>query len=379
MAEIRPLMALGLMSGTSMDGIDAALVRTDGKTIFELGPALTIHYDGIFQNRIRRQLGRDPERGNDEVRSLIRDLTLRHAEAVTALLKKAGIEPDRVDVIGFHGHTVLHRPKDGVTRQIGDGRLLAATTGIPVVADFRRRDVEEGGQGAPLAALYHAAHARDLAKPVAVLNIGGVANVTWIGENGAILAFDTGPGNALIDDWAIKTIGRPMDEGGRLARAGRVDERALAALLADPYFDQPPPKSLDRNHFDPAPVSGLAPADGAATLVRFTAEAVARAQAHFPTPPRRWLVCGGGRHNDDLMRAIREALNAPVDPVEAVGWRGDSLEAEAFAFLAVRSLFGLPLSLPMTTGVKAPTRGGTYFPAPGRAHPAGIAMPSGVG
>lgn len=367
-------MALGLMSGTSMDGVDAALIRTDGETIFELGPALTIRYDGIFQNRIRRQLGRDPERGDDEARALARDLTLRHVEAVTALLEKAGIEPGRVDVIGFHGHTVLHRPKDGITRQIGDGQLLAEATGIPVVADFRCRDVEKGGQGAPLAALYHAAHARNLLKPVAVLNLGGVANVTWIGDDGAILAFDTGPGNALIDDWAIKTIGRPMDEDGRLARAGQVDERVLAILLADAYFDRQPPKSLDRNHFDSAPLAGLAAADGAATLVRFTAEAVARARVHLPTPPGRWLICGGGRHNGQIMEAIREVLGAPVDPVDAVGWRGDSLEAEAFAFLAVRSLFGLPLTLPTTTGVRAPTRGGTYFPVPGRARPAGIAV-----
>lgn len=374
MTNSRPLMALGLMSGTSMDGVDAALIRTDGETIFELGPALTIRYDGIFQNRIRRQLGRDPECGDDEARALARDLTLRHVEAVTALLEKTGIEPGRVDVIGFHGHTVLHRPKDGITRQIGDGQLLAEATGIPVVADFRCRDVEKGGQGAPLAALYHAAHARDLLKPVAVLNLGGVANVTWIGDDGAILAFDTGPGNALIDDWAIKTIGRPMDEDGRLARAGQVDERVLAILLADAYFDRQPPKSLDRNHFDSAPLARLAAADGAATLVRFTAEAVARARVHLPTPPGRWLICGGGRHNGQIMEAIREVLGAPVDPVDAVGWRGDSLEAEAFAFLAVRSLFGLPLTLPTTTGVRAPTRGGTYFPVPGRARPAGIAV-----
>lgn len=374
MAKIRPLMALGLMSGTSMDGVDAALVRTDGETLFEFGPALTIRYDGVFQSRLRRQLGRKPDHSDEETQAVAGDLTERHADAVAALLRKAGLDRRDVDVIGFHGHTILHRPKEGITWQIGDGRLLAETTGIPVVADFRRRDVEEGGQGAPLASLYHAARARDLAKPVAVLNLGGVANVTWIGENGAILAFDTGPGNALIDDWVIKAIGRSMDEDGRLARAGQVDKQVLAALLADAYFDQRPPKSLDRNHFNAAPVAGLAAADGAATLVCFTAEAVARARLHFPAQPRRWLICGGGRHNGHLMRAIREALGGLVDPVEAVGWRGDSLEAEAFAFLAVRTLFGLPLSLPMTTGVRAPTCGGTYFPAPGRAHPVGIAV-----
>ncbi len=354
----RRFRALGLMSGTSMDGVDAALIETDGARVFAHGAARTDAYDGAFRDLLRGAKGREPGPADG---ALIRDLTERHAESVRRLLAEAGLSPAQVDVIGFHGHTVLHDPGRRITRQIGDGRLLAELTGISVVNDFRARDVAGGGEGAPLAPLYHAAQAADLERPLAVLNIGGVANVTWLGGAGEIVAFDTGPGNALLDDWVRRAIGRAMDEDGRLARAGRVNEAALAGLLADPYFHRPPPKSLDRDHFaamTARAVKELSPADGAATLARFTAESVVRARAHFPAPPRRWLVCGGGRKNSYLMAVLAAVLGEDIAPVEAVGWRGDALEAEAFAFLAVRSLKGLPLSLPSTTGVPAPCTGG---------------------
>jgi anhydro-N-acetylmuramic acid kinase len=226
--------------------------------------------------------------------------------------------------------------------------------------------VAEGGEGAPLAPLYHAARAEGLVRPLVVLNLGGVANVTWIDE-GALLAFDTGPGNALLDDFARRTIGRAMDEDGRLARAGRPNRKLLDAWLADEYFQRTPPKSLDRDHFARALADArtLSPAVGAATLARFTAEAVRLARAHFPAPARRWLVAGGGRRNGYLMDGLRATLGGTVEAVEAVGWRGDFVEAEAFAFLAVRSLRALPLSLPSTTGVRAPCTGGTRY-LPGR-------------
>ncbi len=352
--------ALGLMSGTSLDGLDAALIRSDGRARVEAGPRLTRPYDEAFRGRLRALLG---EKG--PVDELERELTLKHAEAVRELLAQADMAPAEVRVVGFHGHTLWHRPEAGRTRQIGDGALLAAETGIDVVCDFRARDLAEGGQGAPLAPLYHAALAAGLAKPLAVLNLGGVANLTWIGpDGGEILAFDTGPGNALLDDWAARHTGRPLDADGALARAGRVDEAALAALLDHPYFDRPPPKSLDRDAFDPAPVEGLSPADGAATLTAFSAAAVARALDRLPVPPRRWLVTGGGRHNPALMAALAARLEAPVAPVEAVGWDGDALEAQAFAYLALRSLEGLALSLPGTTGVARPMPGGVVHRAP---------------
>ncbi len=353
------LWALGLMSGTSLDGIDAALICSDGRGRVDAGPRLTVPYDEAFRARLRGVLGAANPAPDPVVDSVERELTLRHAEAVGRLLGRGAMVPGAVTVIGFHGHTILHEPVQGRTRQIGDGALLAARTGIDVVCDFRARDMAEGGQGAPLAPLYHAALAAELDKPLAVLNLGGVANVTWIGAaEDEIRAFDTGPGNALIDDWAERRCGRPIDRDGALARAGRADEKALAALLDHPYFERRPPKSLDRDGFDPAPVERLSPADGAATLTAFTAAAVARALEHLPAAPGRWLVTGGGRHNPALMAALTSRLAAPVAPVEAVGWDGDALEAQAFAYLALRALEGLALSLPGTTGVARAMPGG---------------------
>lgn len=366
MAKTRVLTALGLMSGTSMDGIDAAVVRTDGECLSSLGPWTGIAYDPIFRERLRGALGRRPDPVSVADRSLADELTQRHADVVRRLLVEARLDAGEIDVVGFHGHTVFHDPRNGVTCQIGDGEVLAAAIGIPVVCDFRAADVAAGGEGAPFAPLFHRALAEPLEKPIAILNLGGVGNVTWIGSDGATIAFDTGPGNAMIDDWTRATIGRPMDEDGRLARAGTIERKALARLLEDTYFARPGPKSLDREHFDASPVGGLSPADGAATLTRFTAESVAFARAHFPAPPSRWLVTGGGRKNSHLMTAIRHAVGAPVDPVEAVGWEGDAIEAQAFAYLAVRSVHGMALSLPTTTGVSAPMPGGVLHPAPGR-------------
>lgn len=356
-----PVLAVGLMSGTSMDGIDAALLRTDGEAVVEPLGALTAGYDAGLRERLREVLG-STERTQD-LDAVERDLTDAHAHLVRELLAREGIEPGAVRILGFHGHTVLHRPEEGRTWQIGDAPLLARETGIDVVADLRGADVAAGGQGAPLAPAFHAALAAGLDKPVAFLNIGGVANVTWIGTEGETIAFDTGPGNALIDDWMRDRRDRPVDTDGRLAREGRVDRGILATLLGNPYFDAPPPKSLDRDDFDASELHALGDADGAATLTAFTADAVGRAVDHLPAAPRRWIVCGGGRHNPVLMHFLADRLAAPVDPVEEIGWDGDPIEAQAFAYLAVRSLRGLPISWPGTTGVPAPQRGGKFVPA----------------
>jgi anhydro-N-acetylmuramic acid kinase len=356
-----PLRALGMMSGTSLDGVDAALLITDGRAVQETGPWLTRPYDTATRDAIRATLG-----GGGDVARAERALTLAHAEVVESLLAEAGLSPADIDVVGFHGQTIEHAPAERRTRQIGDGALLARTVGIDVLCDFRSADVAAGGEGAPLAPLYHAALAAQLERPVAVLNLGGVANVTWIGD-GDPIAFDTGPASALIDDWVRRHTGAAMDTDGALAAAGVVNRAALDALRADPFFARPPPKSLDRDHFAAVAetnLNGLSLADGAATLVAFTAATVAACRRHLPAPPRRWLVSGGGRHNPVLMEALARALEAPVAPVEAVGWSGDALEAQAFAFLAVRGLRGLPLSLPTTTGVPRPLTGGRLFPAP---------------
>ncbi|MGF1630043.1 MAG: anhydro-N-acetylmuramic acid kinase [Kiloniellaceae bacterium] len=352
--------AVGLMSGTSMDGIDAALIRSDGGGTVIAGGFLSLPYDAEMRRRLRSVLG-----GKGPVAEVERELTLRHAAAVRGLLAQAGVAAAAVRVIGFHGHTILHRPQERRTWQIGDGALLAAETGIDVVADLRSNDVSLGGEGAPLVPLYQAALAAGLARPLAVVNIGGVANVTWIGEaENEVLAFDTGPGNALINDWVEQHGGEPLDRDGALACAGRVAETVLAGLLDNGYFDRKPPKSLDRDDFSAAPAGGLSLQDGAATLTAFTAATIAKAAVHFPASVGRWLVTGGGRHNPTLMAALAARLGVPVEPVEAVGWRGDALEAEAFAYLALRSLAGLPLTLPTTTGISRPASGGSLHKAP---------------
>ncbi|MFT5438694.1 MAG: anhydro-N-acetylmuramic acid kinase [Alphaproteobacteria bacterium] len=352
------VLGLGLMSGTSMDGIDVALVWTDGRNFVEPGESFAVSYDASLREAIRTALG-----GMGPVAEVERRLTEAHISAVHSLLDKAGLRPEEITVIGFHGHTILHRPEERRTWQIGDSGLLAQATGIDVIGDMRMADVAAGGQGAPLVPLYHAALAASLGKPVAVLNIGGVANVTWLGEGpDDILAFDTGPGGALLDEWAEKNLGEPYDESGRLAVAGTLDEAVLAQLMQNPYFDRAPPKSLDRIDFDGGPVGHLSAEDGAATLVAFTCHAAAQATRHFPSPVRRWIVTGGGRHNPVIMSGLAARIGLPVDPVERLGWDGDALEAQAFAYLAVRSLRGLALTLPGTTGVAEPLTGGRLYP-----------------
>ncbi|MBV8169653.1 MAG: anhydro-N-acetylmuramic acid kinase [Alphaproteobacteria bacterium] len=356
------MLAIGLMSGTSLDGIDAALIETDGERVFATGAALTAPYAPALRERVRALLGGAPP---DRVAPVEADLTDAHAAAVEALLARSGTPKSAIGVVGFHGHTIDHAPAEGRTWQIGDGARLARALGLTVVADFRSADVAAGGEGAPLAPLFHAALAHGLERPLAVLNLGGVGNVTWIGPgdgaDGDLLAFDTGPGNALLDDWVRRHTGALYDADGATARAGQVRPAVVDALLAHPYFARRPPKSLDRNTFAALALDGLSVADGAATLVACTAATVAAARDPMPAAPARWIVCGGGRRNPAIMDALRSRLGVAVDPAEAVGWDGDALEAQAFGFLAVRALRGLPLSVPGTTGVRVPTPGGRRF------------------
>ncbi len=347
--------AIGLMSGTSMDGVDAALIRTDGEAMVEPGPWLSTPYPAALRAALHGLLG--AEQADDESRTIEAAVTAHHADAVDILLKEDCITNSKIDVIGFHGHTITHRPERRFTWQLGDAAALAAALGRDVVADFRQADVAAGGQGAPLAPLYHRALAADLEGPVAVLNIGGVANVTWIGPN-ATIAFDTGPGNALIDDWVARHGRGAFDASGAFAAAGLAEPYILTKLFDAPYFKQSPPKSLDRQDFGIESLSELNFEDGAATLTALTVAGAMAARDHFPAPAIRWLVTGGGRHNAYMMRLLAAGLAAPVAPVEQVGWQGDALEAQAFGYLAVRALRGLPLSLPTTTGVPEPLTGG---------------------
>ena len=367
MAQISKV--IGLMSGTSLDGVDAALLETDGETVARPGPGRTVPYYTPTRALLRAAL--DDARGVAEgapvpqsIREAERRLTQVHAEAVKALLAKAGLAAGDVALLGFHGQTILHRPERRWTWQIGDGAALARATGIDVVNDFRSADVKAGGQGAPLMPLYHAVMAREagLAEPVVVVNIGGVAQVTYI-KGDYVLAFDTGPGNAPIDDWMHRHSGRPVDEDGAFAATGKVNDAALTKMLANPFFERIPPKSLDRMDFGMGAVEQLSPADGAATLTAFTAASLARAREHFPDPAATWIVSGGGRHNKTLMAMLRARVNAPVISAEDAGWDGDALEAQGFAYLAMRAKLGLPLSLPTTTGVQQPIAGGKYHKA----------------
>lgn len=359
------MVAIGLMSGTSRDGIDAALIRTDGEGLVE---PLAFHgtaYSEGFRVRLAevcaRAMTMDEPTFEPLIDSVETELTQAHVEAVSDLLARAGWQAQNVDVIGFHGHTVAHKPDRGWTWQIGDADGLAGAFGIPVVADLRSADVGAGGQGAPLLPVYHRALAADLDKPVAVLNLGGVANITYIGADGSLVAFDTGMASGLIDNWMQMEGGKPFDEDGGTAAAGRVDQTVLTAMLDHPFFDMPPPKSIDREDFTLQPVRGLSLADGAATLTAFTAHSVELALRQLPARPTALYVAGGGRHNATLMRMLGEVTGVAVKSVDGLGWNGDAIEAEGFAYMAVRSLKDLPISFPGTTGVPEPMTGGELF------------------
>jgi anhydro-N-acetylmuramic acid kinase len=361
--------ALGLMSGTSMDGIDVALLETDGEHVLQQGPAAGFPYPAEVRAQLRNGLStaRTLQSRNDrpgELATLERRLTELNAEAATRFLSANGIAPGSIDVIGYHGQTVLHDASRAMTVQLGDGGLLAERTGVRVVYDMRAADVAAGGQGAPLVPVYHEALALQLTElPVAFANIGGVGNVTWIGEGGRLIAFDTGPGNALIDDWMMAHSGVAHDDGGATAARGKVDEGVLTALLTHDYFGLPPPKSLDRNAFSLGEVEGLSLEDGAATLTAFTASTMAKAREHMPREPKTWIVCGGGRKNRTLMSMLAEHVHNAVVPVEMLGLDGDFIEAQAWAYLAVRCLRKLPITFPDTTGVSQPMTGGVVVAA----------------
>ena len=358
--------AIGLMSGTSMDGVDVALIETDGEAEIRFGPEGFEPYGDSERALLRAALAEasdlDDRTARPGVLARVEQMvTDRHAEAVEAFLTRHGIARSSIGLVGFHGQTVLHRPKRRLTMQIGDGQALAVRLGLPVVYDFRAADIAAGGEGAPIAPVYHRAlvAAVQMTGPVALLNIGGVANVTFITATANDpIACDTGPGNALIDDLMLARTGRPIDRDGAAASAGRCDEAALAVLLDHPYFDLPPPKSLDRNAFSCASVAHLSTADAAATLTAFTAASVARLLPQLPQQPRLLVVCGGGARNPALMGELARRMPCTVTTATDCGWSADAMEAQAFAYLAVRAAAGLPLTFPTTTGVTRALTGG---------------------
>ena len=351
-----PLTAIGLMSGTSMDGIDVALVRTDGHDLVERGPFITVPYPASLRRRIERSLEdaaaiRKARDRPGDLAALETELTDRHAAAVELFLATHRIKARSIDLVGMHGQTVLHRPDEGLTVQLGDAGRLARAVGIRVVSDIRQIDVALGGQGAPLVPVYLRALTRSLAlpSPAAFVNIGGISNVTYVADD-ALIAFDCGPGNALIDQW-VQAAGIPYDDGGRIAAEGQVDHDRLAAFTASPFFREAPPKSLDRNDFRLPTDWPVELSDGARTLARLTAEGIASAREHFPAMPEQWVVSGGGARNATIVGELRSLLDpAPITVADELGLDGDALEAEAWAYLAVRVARGLPISVPTTTG-----------------------------
>ncbi|MFZ4541754.1 MAG: anhydro-N-acetylmuramic acid kinase [Rickettsiales bacterium] len=385
-----PATVIGLMSGTSADGVDAAILRTDGMDVAEPGESLFVPYSDFLRRDILALM-----RGEGNEIGTANLLTDVHIDAVRQLLKKANLQSQDIALIGFHGQTIRHAPAEGITVQIGDAQRMATELGIPVVADFRNADVKAGGQGAPLVPLYHAVLTKKLPKPLMLVNIGGVSNVTWIGEAKTptplqesekiiplainnfqnqsppaeisnIIAFDSGPGNAPLDDWMFEKTGQRYDKNGETAASGVMDTEALSEFLQDPYFTLDAPKSLDRQHFAALIKSLIARhnwsvEDGALVLTAMSACSIAMSFSAVPANPKTIWVTGGGRKNDTMMGLLQASVGMPVLSVDELKWDGDMLEAQAFAYLAARSVLGLPLSLPTTTGVKEPTCGGILY------------------
>ncbi len=357
------LTAIGLMSGTSMDGVDVALIESDGERVERLGPTGYRAYTRDERNLLRAALVdaagiRDRNARSPILAEVEKAVTGAHVEAVEAFLKENKIDRAKVAIVGFHGQTVLHRPDLRLTVQIGDGAALAKRLKLPVAYDFRAADTAAGGQGAPLVPVFHRAMASDLKGAVAVLNIGGVANITYLDGGCDPVAFDTGPGNAPIDDLMLVRNGHTHDAEGAFAAKGKVDEKIVAAVLADPFFSKSPPKSLDRAAFATLPLDSLPVEDAAATATAVVAASVAKAISDLPKKPSMLIVAGGGARNATLLAMLRERAAVPVKTANEIGWSGDALEAQAFAFLAIRTLKGLPITFPATTGVPEPLTGG---------------------
>ena len=353
-----------------MDGVDCAIIESCGHTAKAILKPVHISYSSGLRHDISQAMDQalalgHPSHQNEQLNSLEEILTDIHALAVAQILEKNDLRPEDIDVIGFHGQTLLHRPNQGWSWQIGDGQRLANKTRISVVNDFRRHDVENGGQGAPLVPIYHQALFTEITTadyPVAIINIGGVGNITWIGSvsEGRMLAFDTGPGNAFLDDWIHQHTGEPMDWDGELSAKGDIDHSLIEHWLTNSYFFKTPPKSLDRKGFSLTGLEVLSVEDGAATLLEFTAKSIEIALSHCPERPKHIYICGGGRHNKTLMARL-EKMDIPLDAVEELGWNGDFLEAEAFAYLACRNLVGLAITFPGTTGIIQSSPGGKLY------------------
>ena len=363
-ANLHPLWAIGLESDTAISGVDVALIQTDGVDIFERKAEFSRPYSPTMRDAIAAVLGEKGQQDLTYLRQVEEQVTQHHISAVKELLDMQDMSPRQIDVIGFSGHTVLNRPAQKLSIQIGDAQMMLDAFGIPVVNRFYQTDLASGGQGSPIFPVYYEALARPLEKPLVIFSIGGISSLTYVGANGELIAFDVGPGNVLIDKWMQQRLGAEMDFDGLWAAKGQVDERLLSKLMQHPAIIQNPPKALEREDFLPllTDVEGSSLADGAATLTALTCEALVQAcEKYLPEKPIQYIVTGGGAYNPTMVKYLRQHLTAPVKTANEIGWNTMCLDAESFAFLAVRSLFGLPFTYPTTTGVEFPLSGGKIW------------------
>ncbi|MEQ9115784.1 MAG: anhydro-N-acetylmuramic acid kinase [Rickettsiales bacterium] len=369
MTQNKSLTVIGLMSGTTFDGVDAAVIKTDGEKINDLGPTITITYPEDFRNKIR-----NITTGSIDLKNILEledEITLLHCHAVQELLKTNKISKEDIDLVAFHGQTIYHDSKNCKTWQLANGSLMVRELGINVITDFRRRDLAHGGEGAPLVPFFHKAISESMPKPIAFVNIGGVSNITYVNKDGEMVAFDSGPGCALIDDWVYTRVKTPFDYNGEIAARGKSNKHKIDYFIeSTPFFNQVPPKSLDRNEFSNIfrKLSSLNTADGAATLTELSARAIHEGKKFLPSQPEQWVVCGGGRKNKYLMNLLRDKYQLNVVNIDDLKFNnfkldGDFIEAQAFAYLGARSFKNLPYTLPSTTGAIQPASGGAFYQA----------------
>lgn len=364
MDSIKTLQALGMKSTNSLEGVAVSLISTDGVDVYGVSCNEVFPYDEELCDKIRKILGKKPD--TEENKAEIREVEIELTEFHTQLIKDfLSYHNHKIDVIGFHGHTIFHDPNEHYTHQIGDGRLLAQNSGIKVVGKFAKADIFAGGQGAPLYPIYHQALCSNMEKPLAIINIGGNSSITFLGSNGEMLAFDSGPGNAVINDWTFKKAGQQMDFNGKFAITGTVNEKIVDTLMRHKFFAKYPPKAIDRNTFKSKleHLEGLSLEDGAATATAFVAESIAYAISFYlPEQPKEVILCGGGAKNPSLKRFIRQRLNKiEVKSGEEYSWDVNTIEAQAIGYLAVRRLYNLPSTFPSTTGALQPIVCGNLY------------------
>lgn len=349
------LTVLGFMSGTSLDGVDAAVVTTNGQNYLETLDFISVPYPEKVKQAVRAAFGKTkPDETTREAERLVTD--------VYSTIAKQLVKMHDIELIGLHGQSITHIPEKQFTWQLGDGDRLSLEANCPVVYNFRKADMEAGGQGAPFIPVYHQVLAERVPEDVVViLNIGGVSNLTYIDKTtDTLIGFDTGTGNAMIDDWVTSRTDMLCDEDGVMASIGKIDQARVDIWLKNPFFAQDYPKSLDRNPFAEVSVADMGTSDGVATLTSFTARGIAKNLELLPKQPEKVYVCGGGRHNPTMMAMISEASGLEVLDIGELGVNGDAVEAEGFAYMAVRSLKKLPISFPSTTGCIEPMTGGVF-------------------